>query len=185
VIQEEEYKKRRDKLSKKLLNYSVGIISASSYKTRSNDTQYPYRQNSNFYYLRGFKEDNTALVFVKRKKSIKTILFVQAKDKVQELWNGKRLGEKKAKKRFLVDEVYTMREFDSKLKEFIGAAKNLYYDFDSEDKSVQLLKPYVKAIQTNKNIAPLIHKMRLIKSSAEIQEIKKAIHITKKRIIRL
>jgi len=180
VIQEEEYKKRRDKLSKKLLNYSVGIISASSYKTRSNDTQYPYRQNSNFYYLSGFKEDNTALVFVKRKKSIKTILFVQAKDKVQELWNGKRLGEKKAKKRFLVDEVYTMREFDSKLKEFIGAAKNLYYDFDSEDKSVQLLKPYVKAIQTNKNIAPLIHKMRLIKSSAEIQEIKKAIHITKK-----
>ena len=79
MITQKEYKSRRDKLIKKLSNNSVAVIFSASNKTRSNDTEYPYRQDSNFYYLTGFKEDNSALVFVKTKKETKTVLFVQKK----------------------------------------------------------------------------------------------------------
>lgn len=180
MISQKEYKKRRDKLGKKLQNNSVGILYSASYKTRSNDTEYPYRQNSNFYYLTGFKEDNACLVFVKTKKGVKTILFVQAKDKQKELWSGKRLGEKEAKKIFLVDEVYAFSDLQEKLKIFLQSAKNLYFDFNLDSSKVKILKRYAKGLAVHKNIALLVNEMRLIKSVAEIALIKKAINITKK-----
>ena len=105
MIKESEYKKRRDSLAKKLLNNSIAVVVSSTNKTRSNDTEYPYRQDSNFYYLTGFKEDNSVLLFVKTKGVSKTILFVQNKDEKLELWNGKRLGGKEAKRTYFVDAV--------------------------------------------------------------------------------
>jgi len=179
VIKENEYKKRRDKLLCKLSKHSVGIVYSSVYKTRSNDTEYPFRQDSNFYYLSGFLEDNSCLVFIKKNKKVKTILFVAKKDKTQELWNGKRLGAQEAKKRFLVDKVYEYGEFNSKLKEYIKDKKALYYDFKLDYSKVKVLKRYSKEIQSFDNISSLVQKMRLIKSDAEIGLIKKAISITK------
>ncbi|MBU1659641.1 aminopeptidase P N-terminal domain-containing protein [bacterium] len=179
MIQEKEYKKRKDKLANKLSPHSVGVLLSAEYKTRSNDTEYPYRQNSNFYYMSGFKEDNAALVFVKTKKSFKTVLFVQKKDETIELWSGKRLGEIEAKKRFSVDEVYTSDMFEEKLKEFIKDKNNLYFDLDSTDKRVRNIKKITKKLSSHKNIALLVNEMRLLKSSSEISLIKKAISITK------
>jgi Xaa-Pro aminopeptidase len=185
VISEEEYKSRRESLGKKLSKNSLAVLFASSNKTRSNDTQYLYRQDSNFYYLSGFKEDGSALIIIKEKKSIKTILFVQKKDKQKELWDGKRLGVKKAKKRFLVDEVYEYQEFESIFKKEIAKASTLYFDFKVDYSKVKILKRYAKNLSTHKNIAILISKMRLIKSDAEIELIKKAISITKEAHHRL
>jgi Xaa-Pro aminopeptidase len=185
VISESEYKSRRKRLGKKLCANSVGIVFSAEYKKRSNDTEYPFRQNSNFYYLSGFKEDGSALMFVKYKKKLKTILFVAKKDKKLELWNGKRVGEKKAKKRFLVDEVLSIDELQKELKKHLQDAKKLYYDFNLDYSKVKILKRYSKQLSTHKNIAPTIQKMRLIKSSSEIKLIKKAINITKKAHINL
>jgi len=179
VISEKEYAKRRKKLAKKLSSNSVGILFSNEHKVRSNDTEYPFRQNSNFYYLSGFKEDSSALMFVKSKKKLKTILFVAKKDKKLELWHGKRLGEKKAKKRFLVDEVLSIDELQKELKKQLEDAKELYFDFTLDYSKVKILKRYAKKLSTHKNIAPLIQKMRLIKSPSEIKLIKKAISITK------
>ncbi|MCD6191110.1 MAG: aminopeptidase P N-terminal domain-containing protein [Sulfurimonas sp.] len=179
MIQEIEYKKRRDKLLKKLSKDSVGILFSSGHKIRSNDTEYPFRQDSNFYYLSGFLEDKSCLVFIKKSKKVKTILFVAKKDKTQELWNGKRLGVYEAKKRFLVDEVYEYEEFSSKLKEYVKDKKSLYYDFKLDYSKVKVLKRYSKEVQSFDNISSLVQKMRLIKSNSEIELIKKAISITK------
>lgn len=180
MINEKEYKSRRDTLAKKLSKNSVAVLFSAEPKTRSNDTEYPYRQNSNFYYLSGFKEDSSAIVFVKTKKGVKTVLFVHAKDKQQELWNGKRLGVKKAKKRFLVDEVYSIDELEDKLKEFLDDKKTLYYDFNLDDSRTKTLRKYSKKKSARKNVALIINEMRLIKSDAEIELIRKAVNITKK-----
>ena len=179
MIKEAEYKKRRDKLLSKLLKHSVGVVFSSGYKTRSNDTEYPFRQDSNFYYLSGFLEDNSCLVFIKKSKKVKTILFVAKKDKTQELWSGNRLGAEEAKKRFLVDEVYEYGEFNTKLKEYLKDKKALYYDFNLDYSKVKVLKRYSKEIQSYENISSFVQKMRLIKSDSEIALIKKAISITK------
>lgn len=177
MIKESEYKKRRDALTKRLSKNSLTVVFSAENKTRSNDTNYPYRQNSNFYYLTGFKEDNSALVIAKSKKETKTILFVQHKDEVYELWNGKRLGKLEARKRFLVDAVIVSKDFKKSIKKLCKEKKYLYYDFQQKiPKAKKLLKDNFK---THRDISPLIGEMRLVKSKSEISLIKKAIEITK------
>lgn len=176
MIKEDEYKKRRDKLALKLSKNSVAVICSNSYKTRSNDTEFPYRQNSNFYYMTGFKEDESSLVIVKKRSKVKTILFVKKKDKNHELWTGKRVGVKEAKKRFLVDKVYAVDNFEEKLKKLVDGKKTLYIDFGSSN--FDMFKKY-KNILEYKNIAKIIEKMRLIKSSSEIELIRKSVEIAK------
>ena len=180
MIPESEYKSRRDKLASSLPKNSVSVLFSTSNKTRSNDTNYPFRQDSNFYYMSGFKEDNSILMFIKTKKKYKSILFVNKKDKTDEMWNGKRLGVLKAKKIFLVDEVYTKDEFEKKFKESLSGKSSLCFDFRLDYSKVKILKRYSKTLSIHKDISPAIGKMRLIKSSAEISLIKKAISITKK-----
>jgi len=119
LIDEKEYRKRRVRLGRKLKPFSVAVLFCAEPKIRSNDTEYPYRQNSNFYYMSGFKEDNSALVIVKGAKNFQTYLFVAKKDKTQELWHGKRLGKERAKELFLVDDVFDRDEFGAKFKEFV------------------------------------------------------------------
>jgi len=175
MITELEYKQRREKLSKKLAKNSITILFSATPKQRSNDTEFPFRQNSNFYYLTGFKEDNSALVILKSKKSVKTVLFVQKKDPIIELWNGKRIGVKDAKKRFLIDNIFSMDKFKKKLEIFSQEKNVIYYDFSRKNR---LFLKGVNHIITHKNIADKIGFMRLIKSDAEIDLIQKAIDIT-------
>ncbi|MEA3370864.1 MAG: aminopeptidase P N-terminal domain-containing protein [Campylobacterota bacterium] len=179
MIKEQEYKKRRDKLASKLAKNSIAVLFSANYKNRSSDTDFPFRQNSNYYYMSGFLEDKSCLVFVKGIKEVKTILFVHKKDKTQELWNGERVGVEAAKKRFSVDEVYLYNEFSTKLKEYVNGKKTLYYDFNLDYSKVKILKRHSSVIDSFKNIATSIQKMRLIKSDSEIALIKKAISITK------
>ncbi|MFT7860364.1 MAG: aminopeptidase P N-terminal domain-containing protein [Sulfurimonas sp.] len=180
MIKEKEYKKRRYKFGKKLEKNSVALISAATQKIRSNDTEFPYRQDSNFYYLTGFKEDNAALVFVKTKNSCKSYLFVEKKDPKMELWTGKRLGAKAAKKRFAVDGVFNLDELDTKLKEFFKKKGSFYYDYRREDSLIKKYKRLAKKedLELN-NAATIVEKLRLIKSPAELALIEKSVEITK------
>jgi Xaa-Pro aminopeptidase len=178
MISQKEYKQRRTVLAKKLRVNSVAVLFSAKYKTRSNDTEYPFRQESNFYYLTGFKEDNSCLVFVKTKNHTKTLLFVQKKDEALELWNGKRLGVKEAKKEFDVDGVYVSDEFSEKITEYLKEKTTLYFDFNSNDERTARLKTDAKTIHSYKDIMSEIAYMRLIKSPAEIMMIQKALEIT-------
>lgn len=180
MIREKEYKQRRDSLAISMKSYSIALVHSALYKTRSNDTEYPYRQDSNFYYLTGFKEDNACLMLVKKKKKYKTILFVEKKDETKELWTGKRLGAEQAKKAFLVDEVFEIDTLEDIFKENMDFKQNLYFDFKLNYLRFKALKRFSKGINTHKNIAKNIENMRLIKSKAEIKIIKKAIMITTK-----
>ena len=158
---------------------SVALICSAKVQNRSNDTEFPYRQNSNFYYLTGFKEDNSALLIVKKKKSFQSYLFVQKKDKTLELWTGKRTGERRAKKLFRVDDVFTMDEYEKRVSQFLHKSRNLYFDFKVDDNRIDFLKEKMKHLPLHHNLASLIEKERLIKSVSEIALIKKALTITK------
>ncbi|MDY0116296.1 MAG: aminopeptidase P N-terminal domain-containing protein [Sulfurimonadaceae bacterium] len=179
MIKEKEYKKRRVIIGKKLSKNSVAVVFSSEYKQRSNDTDFPYRQDSNFYYLTGFKEDNSALVFIKKSKQVRTYLFVEPKDPTKELWNGKRLGVKKAKKRMDFDGIKTIEGYETFIKEHMKEKKTLYCDFKAEtQKSAQLQRVAIQ-IPSHTNIAPLIEEMRLLKSKSEINLIQQSIAIAK------
>jgi len=185
-MDEQIYKSRREDFLVQMKKSSVALLFSATQKTRSNDTEYPYRQDSDFYYLTGFKEDNAILVLLKGEKSVKEILFVQKKDKSLELWTGKRLGIEGAKERFDVDTVCTSESFEKKLKKILQSKKRVYLDLFSEEKKLlhakcpEGVKDFIKKSSMKLlHVKKITQSMRAIKTPVEIELIKKALSITK------
>ena len=179
MIKESEYKKRRESLSSSLKKNSITLLFSAEIKNRSNDTEYPYRQNSNFYYLTGFKEDSSALMIVKTDKETYTYLLISKKDKKLELWNGKRYGIKKAKKNFTFDNVFEYQNLLTIFQKNSTSKTKLYYDFSTLDHIIKPFKQVAKQCDSYTNISKKIQLLRLRKSKSEINLIKNAINITK------
>ena len=188
-MNEIHYKSRRQKLLSSL-EEGVIILTSAPAKTRSNDTQYPYRQNSDFYYMCGFQEDNSLLVMVKTKEAVKCMMFVEGYDEEHALWNGSRLGVEKAKERFDVDEVHDIHDYPTLITDILRDHVALYIDLFDDSPWLQQAKKSAKELQSTRgvkrhiqaiyDVTHLIRSQRLIKSDVEIEAIKKAIELTAK-----
>jgi len=186
-MNESTYKQRRDRLQV-MMKDGVAILGNARLQTRSNDTEYPYRPNSDFYYLTGFEEDNAILLLSKKRGVYKTVLFVQKKVPEMELWTGTRLGVDAAKDRFDVDEVFDSEIYEEQLKLLLAEHSLAYFDLFSEDEVYTTLKSVMKEMlhtrtitispRTYSDITKLTQEMRLLKSSDEVALIKKALSIT-------
>jgi Xaa-Pro aminopeptidase len=166
---------------------SVAIIPSASETTRSHDTHYRFRQDSDFFYLTGFEEpDSIAVIAPGREK--KYTLFVRPRDPAQEIWVGHRAGVEGAKREFGADEAFPISEFDERLLDILDGAEILYYRlgaYEELDKkiigkiaSVRILnrKP-IRVPQTIVDSATIVHEMRVLKSPEEIDLMQKAADI--------
>src|SRR6478609_11649888 len=84
---------------------SVAIIPSAREATRSNDTHYRFRQDSDFFYLTGFEEPD-ALAVIKPEGDTKYTLFVRPRDPEREIWDGRRAGVEGAKSEFGATEAF-------------------------------------------------------------------------------
>ena len=166
---------------------SVAIIPSAREATRSNDTQYRFRQDSDFYHLTGFEEpDSIAVVAPGREQ--KYTLFVRPRDPEQEIWVGRRAGVEGAKSEFGADESYPVAEFETKLQDILDGAEKLYFrlgaypDLDNTiiRQIAQMRSLNRKPIHPPRTIidpATIVHEMRVLKSPDEIELMQKAADI--------
>src|ERR1041384_4915059 len=121
---------------------SVAIIPGAHDTTRSNDTHYRFRQNSDFFYLTGFEEPDAIAVI----KDQKYTLFVRPRDPEREIWDGRRAGVEGAKGEFGAADAFPTEEFNSRLAEFLDGAEVLYpprgRDRDLDDTIVKETAPW-------------------------------------------
>jgi Xaa-Pro aminopeptidase len=176
----EEFMRRMDQKS-------VAIIPAAREATRSNDTQYRFRQDSDFYYLTGFEEPEAIAVIAPGREQ-KYTLFVRPRDPEQEIWVGRRAGVEGAKTDFGADESFSIAEFPEKLLDILDGAENLYYRLgaylDLDDRIIRKIaemralnrKP-IHPPRTVIDPATIIHEMRVLKSPEEIELMQKAADI--------
>ena len=178
-----EFKARREKLLSQMADNSVLLLSANKELTRSNDTEFPFCQNKNFYYLTGFTEPDALLMLVKA-ETTKVVLFCREKDPLQEVWHGRRVGEVAAKSQFAVDEAYTLFDIDDEVEAALITAEQLYFSFDDLELNNRI-HAWQKAIAAKVKLgvkAPLQHidcrtfidEMRLIKSEQELAIMRQA-----------
>ena len=166
---------------------SVAIIPSAREATRSNDTQYRFRQDSDFFYLTGFEEpDSIAVVAPGREQ--KFTLFVRPRDPEQEIWVGRRAGVEGAKSEFGADESFPVAEFDEKLQDILDGAEKLYFrlgaypDLDTKiirriaDMRALNRKP-IHPPRTIIDPATIVHEMRVLKSPEEIELMQQAADI--------
>jgi Xaa-Pro aminopeptidase len=186
-MNETHFLNRRRKLLDRM-DEGVAIIASAPAQTRSNDTEYPYRQNSDFYYLCGLSEENAVLLLIKTPESTKTLLFVEAHNEDHALWNGARLGVDGARECFSVDAVHDSAEYDGMIKELLREHINLYIDLYSDSarlieaktaaQSLHSTRGVKRHIRSIRDVTYLIRSLRLIKTPEEIETIRQAIAIT-------
>lgn len=110
------YKERRQALRNLMPKNSVAMIFTNPVKNRSNDVDFIYHPNTDFFYLTGFREPNSVLVIFSEERDFgdfvtDEILYVQPRDPRSEQWNGKRLGVDGVKEYLGFEQVFLNSEF--------------------------------------------------------------------------
>ena len=167
---------------------SVAIIAAAREAVRSHDTNYRYRQNSDFFYLTGFEEPE-AIAVIAPSAEKKFTLFVRPREREQEIWNGYRAGVEGALRDYAADESFPISVFDEKLPEILDGPKVLYYAFgngggDLDQKIIRQLalmresnRRPLEPPQTIIDPTSILHEMRVFKSDEEIEIMQRAADI--------
>ena len=166
---------------------SVAIIPAAREATRSNDTHYRFRQDSDFFYLTGFEEPD-AVAVIKPGETHPYVLFVRPRDPEREIWDGRRAGVEGAKSEFGAGEAFPVDEFDGKLSEVLNGAEVLYYrlgvNSELDDKIIReiarmraLNRKPIHPPQTIIDPATIVHELRVVKSPQELEIMQQAADI--------
>ncbi|MCU0670721.1 MAG: aminopeptidase P N-terminal domain-containing protein, partial [Myxococcota bacterium] len=92
----------------------------------SNDTHFPFRQDSDFHYLTGFDHPNAALLLRKDGGPTCT-LFVEPRDPDAETWTGYRPGVEGAVSDFGADEAHPIGALVEKLPKLLEGAKRVLH----------------------------------------------------------
>src|SRR5262245_35395560 len=112
------YRQRREHLASSMRN-GVAIVPTAPERTRNRDAHYPYRFDSYFYYLTGFREPEAVAVIVAG-DAPKSILFCRDKDVEREIWDGFRYGPEGARTEFGFDEAHSIARLDELVPELIA-----------------------------------------------------------------
>ncbi len=181
---------RRQRLAEKMQT-GVAIIPTAPERLRNRDAHYPYRFDSYFYYLTGFREPEAVLVIVAAgsKNATKHILFCREKDTEREIWDGFRYGPEVAKDVFGFDEAYPIAKLDEFMPQLLTDQVSIYSAFGHDqiwDQRIagwlnrvrQLARTGVAAPGEIRDYRVLLDEMRLIKDMEELQLMQRAADIS-------
>lgn len=186
-----ERARRRKNLMRALGKGSIAIIPAAPEKSRSRDTHYPYRQDSDFYYLTGFMEPESVAVLISGRKAAEYILFCRERDELLETWNGRRLGVDRAPEALDADDAFPIEDIDDILPGLMEGRERVFYSMGREtlfDNRVIGWINQLKAKTGSGGSVPSefvsldfhLHDMRLYKSRAELTLLRKAAKLSAK-----
>ncbi|MEA9657505.1 aminopeptidase P N-terminal domain-containing protein [Xanthomonas campestris] len=184
-----EYARRRKQLMQMAGEQAILILPAAPERVRSHDTHYPYRQDSDFWYLSGFPEPEAVLVLVPGRKYGEAILFCRERDAEREAWDGPRAGQEGAVAQYGMDDAYPIDDVDEILPGLLEGRSRVYYHFgrdvDFDLKLIGWLKRVREQVRHGAQpphefleLGHLLHEQRLFKSRDEIALMQQAAGIS-------
>jgi Xaa-Pro aminopeptidase len=178
------YAERRTEFASRL-GEAAAIIPAARHARRNADTDYEYRQNSDFYYLTGFGEPEAVLVLAPHRRTERCVLFLRKRDRIREIWDGKRAGLEGAVAEYGMDAAYPIDELAARLPDYVAGAQTIHYDLgldEEQDRIVNAAVTEARYRARRGGTAPtaivqpgtILHEMRLRKSPEEVDLMRKA-----------
>lgn len=189
MISKKEFAARRRELMDLMEPNSIAIVPAAPVRTRSRDTEYPYRQDSDFFYLSGFAEPEAVLVLIPGRPHGEYVMFCRERDRTMEIWNGYRAGPEGVVKDFGADDAFPIGDLDEILPGLIEGRERVYYQMGKDPEFDRNVMNWVNSIRAKVRsgahppgefiaLDHLLHDMRLFKSPAEVKVMQKAADIT-------
>ncbi len=184
------YAERRAAFARSLGADAVAVIPSARHALRNADTEYQYRQNSDFYYLTGLTEPEAVLVIAPHRDGERVIMFLRPRDRSAEIWNGKRVGVEGAVADYGMDAAYPIDELSAKLPDLLVGATTLHYGIGNDDRLDRLVLDAVKAAryavrrggkapQSFLEPGNILHEMRLRKTQPELEAMRRAAAATR------
>ncbi|MBS0851073.1 Xaa-Pro aminopeptidase [Enterobacter sp. JGM127] len=183
---QQEYLRRRQALLATMKPGSAALIFAAPEATRSNDSEYPYRQSSDFWYFTGFNEPEAVLVLIKSDDTHNhSVLFNRVRDLTAEIWFGRRLGQEAAPEKLGVDRALAFSEINEQLAQLLNGLDEVYHaqgEYAYADEIVFTAlntlrkgsRQNLKAPASVTDWRPVVHEMRLFKSPEELEVMRRA-----------
>ena len=180
----------REKFMSKMQKNSIAIFNSNDVMPTNADGTMPFRQNNDLFWLSGVdQEESILLLFPNHEdKTKREVLFLKETNKHIAIWEGQKLSKKEAFETSGISTVYWLSEFEEYLKKSMLKASHLYLNQNIHSRAenkvqtrddrfrIYISKNY--ADMSIKDAAPIMHKLRSIKSIVEVNLIKKACDIT-------
>jgi len=163
---------------------AVAIILGAKLARRSNDTDYPFRQDSDFRYLTGYDHPN-AVALLRTDGGPEFTLYVEPRDPDAERWTGHRPGTDGAISDYGADEAFAREEFLRHVATFTGKARRLYHVLGRDEAIDSKLTSSLEEmrIRSRQGLVPadaifdpraILHEMRVHKEPAELEIMRRA-----------
>ncbi|RZA36337.1 MAG: M24 family metallopeptidase [Lysobacteraceae bacterium] len=184
-----EFARRRKQLMRMSTDDAILILPAAPERVRSNDTHYPYRQDSDFWYLSGFPEQDAVLVLVPGRKHGEVLMFCRERDPEREGWDGPRAGQEGAVEQYGMDDAYPIEDLDEILPGLLEGRSRVYYHFGRDAEFDLKLIGWVNRVREHVRhgaqpphefleLGHFLHELRLFKSKDEIKLMQRAADIS-------
>lgn len=168
---------------------NIAVIASAAASSRNNDVEYPFRQDSDFYYLTGFAEPEALAVFIPGRTQGEYILFCREFDETMALWTGHHAGLDGARDIYGADDAFPIDDLDEILPGMLENRERVYYPMGRNPDLDQHLLDWVSQLRARirsgahgpiefVSLEHLLHDMRLYKSSSEVRLMKKAARVS-------
>lgn len=185
TISLDEYAQRRKRLMAQLDDNAIVVLPGATEQPRNNDVDYPFRQHSDFLYLTGFNEPDALAVLIPGREDGPYLLFCRPRDRDMEIWNGYRLGPEGVVSQLLVDEAHELNDLDEQMPQLLAGRSVVYSPMGQDSAFDAQLMEWVNQVRgrarqgvtapdTFKDVSSLIHELRLIKTRAEADIMRRA-----------
>ena len=172
------------------LGAAAAVIPAAALTTHHADCEWPFRQDSDFFYLTGFDEpDAVALLLPHRPEGERFILFVQPKDPAAEVWTGFRWGTEGAVERYGADVAHPLDQLQERLPGYLNGAEAIAFRIGRHPAVEPLvlaawgrqLDTYARSGEAALGLVaptPILHRLRLRKDPHELERLREACRIS-------
>ena len=167
---------------------SVAIVPTSPVRPRNRDVEFPFRPDSNFYYLTGFDEPEAVAALVPGREEGEFVMFCRERDPAAEQWHGARLGLEGVRERHGADDAYPIGDLDDVLPGLLEDKPRLYYAMGHHGEFDRRMIAWIAHVRAGARrsggleevvmLDRLVHEMRLFKSKAEVAAMSKAARVS-------
>ena len=182
----------RERLVPRLLPRSVAVFNANDIMPTNADGSMGHWQNADLFYLTGIHQEETVLMFAPDAfdPNHREILFIRQSSEQLAIWEGHKLTKEQAAAISGIKNVKWLAEFPAVFRSVVCELENVYLnanehqraDVTVESRDVRFTRDCRKSFPLHRyqRLAPLMHELRIVKSSCEIDAIQAACDLTGK-----
>ncbi len=191
-IEKRLFIENRNRFKASLKPGALAFFNANDEMPRNGDCNFPFRQNSDLFYLSGIDQEQTILVVFPDAPlpQYKEILFLRQTNEKIAVWEGHKYTKEEARQASGIQSVYWLEEFQNILPVLMHHSSHIYINLNENDRFSSEV-PYRELrfcndlknrypAHTYERTGPIMSQLRSIKTDLEIKQLQKAIDITEK-----